>query len=101
MGKGRGNMEVSRKSNQELMTTDLFSLDDNGLRVHIQQVQAERDRLKNSVVPSVNECNEMIALAHAVLSSRSTDRATRRALQLSIIAILVSGLVAVIPILVG
>ncbi|MFC3786850.1 uncharacterized small protein (DUF1192 family) [Sphingopyxis italica] len=83
-------MPEEAKSNQELVTTDLFVLNDRDLRTHINALQAERNRLKASVVPSVAECNTLIALAHAELSARSTDRLAKRALGVSVVAVVLS-----------
>ena len=94
-------MSAGGKSNQELVTTDIFGLRDSELRDHISALQQERNRLKQSVVPSVSECNALIALSHAELTSRATDRMAKRALLLSVVAIVISCAVAVLPALIG
>ena len=91
-------IEQSRKNNKELVTTDLFLLDDKALKNHIYELQDERNRLKNSVVPSVSECNTLIAIAHAELSARSTDRLAKWALFISVASIFFSSLVTVLSI---
>jgi hypothetical protein len=83
-------MDSGRKGNLELVTTDMFSLNDTDLRQHINDLQAERNCLKNSVVPSVGECNTLIALAYAELSARASDRLAKRALYISLAAVLIS-----------
>jgi uncharacterized small protein (DUF1192 family) len=94
-------MSAGRKSNQDLVTSDIFALQDAELRDHITALQQELNRLKESVVPSVNECNALIALSHAELTSRSTDRMAKRALSLSVVAIVISCAAAVLPALIG
>ena len=74
-------------SNQELATTDIFALSDEGLKDHINSLQSERNQLKQTVVPSVSECNTLIALAHSELASRASDRTARQAFWSSMIAI--------------
>jgi uncharacterized small protein (DUF1192 family) len=76
-----------RKSNQELATTDIFVLSDDDLKAHINDLQDERNQLKQSVVPSVGECNTLIALAQSELASRASDRTARQAFWSSMIAI--------------
>jgi hypothetical protein len=85
-------MGQEEKSNEELMTTNIFSLDDRALKTHIRHVQIERNQLKIRVVPSVNECNAMISLASAELSARAADRLGRRALWLSLIAVILAAM---------
>lgn len=94
-------IESGRKSNKELVTTDMFALDDSALRSHINDLQDERNRLKNSVVPSVSECNTLIMLAHAELSSRATDRLSKRAIGISVVAIVVSCAAGLLEIALG
>jgi 3-methyladenine DNA glycosylase/8-oxoguanine DNA glycosylase len=85
-------MELERKSNQELMTTDVFSLDDRALKQHIRHLQSERNELKRMVVPSVSECNAMISLASAELSGRASDRLGKRAIWLSMVAVVLAAI---------
>ena len=91
-------IEHGRKNNKDLVTTDLFVLDNKALKNHINVLQDERNRLKNSVVPSVSECNTLIALAHAELSARSTDRLAKWALAISVASILFSSVVTVLSV---
>ena len=93
--------DAGRKSNIDLVTTDVFALSDRELRVHITALQDERNRLKQTVVPSVGECNTLIALAHSALNSRATDRMAKRALWLSVAAIVATCVVAILPLLAG
>ena len=92
-------VETRLKTNQELATTDIFALDDDTLKMHINALQAERNQLKATVVPSVSECNALIALAQAELSSRATDRIAKRALWLSVAAIGISCVLGLLPLL--
>jgi hypothetical protein len=93
--------EGDGKTNYELANSDVFSLNDRELKVHINALQAERNRLKQSVVPSVGECNTLIALARAELSARASDRKANLALWLSVTAIVVTCAVSILPILMG
>ena len=88
--------EIDRRSNKELATTDIFALNDQALKQHINALQDERNRLKDSVVPSVGECNTLITLCHADLSARSTDRLAKRAIYISVIAIIISAIASAI-----
>jgi hypothetical protein len=90
--------ETGSKTNVELATTDVFALSDEALKAHINALQEERNHLKKTVIPSVGECNTLIALAHAELSSRSADRMSRRALWLALAAFVISCLAGVLPI---
>ena len=91
--------EGNKRSDYALATTDIFSLKDSELKAHINDLQSQRNELKGSVVPSVGECNTLIALAHAELSSRATDRLARKAIWLSATAIFVSCALTLVPIL--
>ena len=93
--------ERQRKTNEELVTADMFALNDRELKAHINALQGERNCLKQSVVPSVSECDTLIALAHAELSARATDRMARRAIWLSVTAIVVTCAVSIFPALMG
>lgn len=90
--------EMVGKTNEELVTADLFALNDGELKAHIDALQAERNRLKKSVVPSVAECNGLIALAQAELSARASDRKASRALWLSVTAIIVTCVLSILQI---
>jgi hypothetical protein len=83
-------MDRRPKSNFELVTTDIFVLNDHDLRLHINDLQNERNQLKTTVVPNVAECNVLIGLAHSELSSRATDRLAKRAIYISVLAIVIS-----------
>ncbi len=77
-----------KKSYLELTTTDIFTLNDKALRIHIRDLQTRRNEQKLNVVPSVSECNVLIGLAHSELSSRATDRLAKVALLIAVVSML-------------
>src|SRR3546814_11399750 len=79
----------------------MFALTDRELKAHINALQAERNLLKQYVVPSVGECNTLIAIAHAELSSRASDRMGKRAIWLSVAAIFTTLVASIFPMLTG
>lgn len=84
-----------------LVGTDIYKLSDADLRGHITELQSERAHLKIHVVPSISECDTLIGLAHSELSSRASDRMAKRALLLSVIAIVVTCLLTVVQIVIN
>jgi hypothetical protein len=92
--------EADHKTNEELVNTDMFALNDQELKRHIKALQVERNRLKQSVVPSVSECDTLIALALTELSGRISNRKTNYALWLSVTAIVVTCIIAIVQMLV-
>jgi uncharacterized small protein (DUF1192 family) len=81
---------TGRISNQELVGKDIFAMSSKELKQHMADLLDERRRLKNSVVPSVTECDNLLGLSQAELNSRSSARLAKVALFISVISILAS-----------
>ncbi|MGP1282906.1 MAG: hypothetical protein ACTS1X_08020 [Parasphingopyxis sp.] len=80
------------KEYHELINTDIFDLDDQQLRKHVNALQEKREKLARSVVPSVSQCDQMISLAHAELSTRSAAKLARRAIWISVGSVILTGI---------
>jgi hypothetical protein len=79
-----------RIDNQELVGRDVFSMSSKELKQHMTDLLQERRRLKNSVVPSVSECDNLLSLSQAELNSRSSSKVAYAAIGISIISLIVA-----------
>jgi hypothetical protein len=83
-------MTEGRLDYQTLVGVDIFELNQRALKSHMKQLLAERRRLKQSVVPSVSECDNLLALCQAEINSRSSSKIAYAAIIISVVSIVTS-----------